>query len=351
MAGPERLITQTLVDYEPPLINGGFAGKHILSVEQFQRGDLEELFSDARKIEDAVKKRKPVGHLCEGYVLANLFFEASTRTDLSFQAAMRRLGGDVIVASNGVQFSSVYKGENLPDTIRAVGCYADVIVLRHPDIGSTYIAARALDKLNEKTGTVTTLISGGDGIGEHPSQALLDLFTIEYKKGTGPVIITMVGDLNNGRTVHSLAKLLAVNGFSSVHVNFVSPDQLRIPQEISEYMERAGITIYETSNLLEVLGDTDVIYWTRIQEERFPNKEEYDAIKDSFIMTPDVLAKAKPDAILMHPLPRKHEMGTEEDHEILDADPRSVYFDQMENGMYVRMALLRLVLGVKYLIP
>jgi aspartate carbamoyltransferase len=259
---------------------------------------------------------------------------------------MRRLGGQVISASNGVQFSSVYKGENLADTVRAAGCYADVIVLRHPELGSSYEAAYYLDKLNQQIDNPSVIISGGDGIGEHPTQALLDMFTIYDKKAQfDGLTITMVGDLKHGRTVHSLAKLLAIYGAANVRLCFVSPPSLAMPRSIIETLTASGMTIHEASDLNEVLGESDVIYWTRVQEERFAeNMAEFEAIKDAFIMTPPVLARAKSDAILMHPLPRKHEMGTPADHDILDEDPRAVYFEQMENGMYIRMALLAKVL-------
>jgi aspartate carbamoyltransferase catalytic subunit len=259
---------------------------------------------------------------------------------------MRRLGGDVIAASNGVQFSSVYKGEDLSDTVRAAGCYADVIVLRHPQVGSSYEAAYYLDLLNAQIDNQSIIISGGDGIGEHPTQALLDMFSIiNLKQSLDNLTIMMVGDLRHGRTVHSLAKLIARYEAEGVKVCCVSPPSLKMPPAIIETLQANDITPYETDNLMEVLGEVDVIYWTRVQEERFQNDPgAYDAIKDDFIMTPDVLAQAKADAILMHPLPRKHEMGTQTDHDILDADPRSVYFEQMENGMMVRMALLAKVL-------
>ena len=268
---------------------------------------------------------------------------------MSFQSAMRRLGGDVIAVSNGVRFSSMYKGENLSDTIRATGCYADVIVLRHPEIGSSYEAGYYLDLLNGRIDNPTVAISGGDGIGEHPTQALLDIFTIfDQKKSLDHLTITLVGDLKHGRTVHSLAKLIAYYDARAVRLCLVAPEKLAMPAEITTLVKSHGMTVCETDNLMDVIAETDVIYWTRIQEERFGDDGEYATMKDRFIMTPDVMAKAKSDAILMHPLPRKHEMGTREDHDVLDADPRSIYFEQMENGMFVRMALLVKVLRGVY---
>ena len=333
--------------YIPAPINGDFVGKHILTVDQFARKDLQILFDATFSIKKRVRQRdRGLREICAGSVMASLFFEASTRTDLSFQAAMRRLGGDVIGASNGVQFSSVYKGEDLPDTVRAAGCYADVIALRHPKVGSSFEAAYYLDKLNARIDNPTVIVSGGDGIGEHPTQALLDLFTILDQKGRiDHLTITMVGDLRHGRTVHSLAKLVARYGAEGVKLCFVSPPSLRMPPTILELLTTTNIQTYETTDLMEVLAESDVIYWTRVQEERFQeNPAEYEAIKDDFIMTPAIMMDAKADAILMHPLPRKHEMGTRDDHDVLDEDPRAVYFEQMENGMFVRMALLAKVL-------
>ena len=336
-------------NYHPPAINGDFAGKHIITVEQFDRADLDIIFDATWKIRRAVYRgERGVPDLCANKVLANLFYESSTRTDLSFQAAMARLGGRVIGASNGIAFSSVYKGENLADTVRAAGCYADAIVLRHPHVGATYQAAYYLDRLAEQLPEgKAVLISGGDGIGEHPTQALLDLFTlIDAKGGVDGLNITLVGDLKFGRTVHSLAKLLGLFEAPSTTLHFVSPPTLKMPDDILNFLDTRSIQYHETDDLYEVLGSSDVIYWTRVQEERFDDPAEYEAIRDSFVMTPDVLAQARKDAILMHPLPRKHEMGTPADHDILDADPRTIYFREMQNGMFVRMALLAKVLGV-----
>lgn len=340
---PERFLEA----YTPQKIEGDFTGKHIISVDQFERRDLQILFDATASIRRRLKQQdRGLLELCAGKLMATLFYEASTRTDMSFQAAMRRLGGEVVAASNGVQFSSVYKGENLADTVRAAGCYADVIILRHPSVGSSYEAAYYLDRLREQIARRPVLISGGDGIGEHPTQALLDMFTlIDFKHEIDGLTITMVGDLQNGRTVHSLAKLLARYQVQDVRLCLVSPAGLRMPRPIVDFLVESGLDTYETDNLYDVLGESDVIYWTRVQEERFKNLAQYEAVKDSFIMTPAVLQQAKPDAILMHPLPRKHEMGTPADHDALDADPRSVYFHQMENGMFVRMALLAKVLG------
>jgi aspartate carbamoyltransferase catalytic subunit len=334
--------------YSPPKINGNFTGKHIITVEQFTHPDFQIIFDAAKSLRERVANHDPaLVNLCSGRLMASLFFEASTRTDMSFQAAMRRLGGSVVSASNGVQFSSVYKGENLADTVRAAGCYADIVVIRHPSVGSSYEAAYYVDRLNDRIVTKTTVISGGDGIGEHPTQALLDLFTIvDLKKGGDNLTITLVGDLLYGRTVHSLAKSIALYGLKHVKLCFVSPPSLRMPDTIIDFLHARNIEVYETSDLSEVLGESDVIYWTRVQQERFAKQADYDAISQNFIMTPELLNQAKRDVILMHPLPRKNEMGTPADHDILDTNPRAVYFQQMENGMFVRMALLANVLGI-----
>ncbi|MFW5748995.1 MAG: aspartate carbamoyltransferase [Chloroflexota bacterium] len=344
-----RQTAQFLHLYQPPAINGDFTGKHIISVEQFQRADLDTIFEASRSLRERVARRDPdVVRMCSGRMMASLFFEASTRTDMSFQAAMRRLGGSVVSASNGVRFSSVYKGENLADTVRAAGCYADVIVVRHPEIGSSYESAYYIDRLNERIFTPAVVISGGDGAGEHPTQALLDLFTIkDLKDGPDNLTITLVGDLLYGRTVHSLAKLIALYDAKDTTLCFVSPPSLRMPDTIIDFLTKHNVEVFETDDLYEVLPRTNVLYWTRIQQERFARQADYEAVRDNFIMTPAVLNQAPRDVILMHPLPRKHEMGTPNDHDILDQNPRAAYFQQMENGMYVRMALLAKTLGVE----
>jgi aspartate carbamoyltransferase catalytic subunit len=334
--------------YTPHPIQGNFKNKHIVTVEQLEKPDMEALFATAADFRSRVERGdRSLVQLGAGKVMATLFYEASTRTDMSFQAAMRRLGGEVIGASNGVQFSSVYKGEDLADTVRAAACYADVIVLRHPEVGSSYQAAYYLDLLRGQFVRQPVVISGGDGVGEHPTQALLDLYTIiDLKHSLDGLTVTMVGDLRNGRTVHSLAKLIARFETSGTRLCLVSPNLLRMPQSIIDYLHAHRIELMETSNLHDVLDQSDVIYWTRVQEERFEDRAEYEAIRDDFIMTPDVLSNAKADTILMHPLPRKNEMGDALDRDGLDNDPRAAYFRQMENGMYVRMALLAKVLGV-----
>jgi len=304
-----------------------FYGKHILSVSQFDKVDLETIFEVAEEMR-AMVERVGSFDLLKGKVLANLFYEPSTRTSSSFIAAIQRLGGSVIPINN-VQFSSVAKGESLPDTIRTLECYADAVVLRHPEKGSAALAARHATK---------PIINAGDGPGEHPTQALLDLFTIREEMGRiDGLTVTMVGDLKYGRTVHSLSKLLAVY---DVKLNYVSPDILRMPADLVAELAAKGMTQQEFSELETVLPESDVLYVTRIQKERFENPTEYDQVKDSFIITPETLTQAKSRMIVMHPLPRVGEISME-----VDDDPRAAYFRQMEYGMYVRMALLALVLG------
>ena len=207
--------------------------------------------------------------------------------------------------------------------MRATGCYSDVIVLRHPELGSSYEAGYYLDLLNDRIDNPTVVISGGDGIGEHSTQALLDMFTIyDQKRSLDNLTITLVGDLKFGRTVHSLAKLIAYYDACNVKLCLVSPENLAMPAEITALVRRHGIDLFETEALMDVLASSDVIYWTRIQEERFDDPTDYARIKDHFIMTPGVLAQARADAILLHPLPRKHEMGTRADHDVLDDDKR-----------------------------
>jgi aspartate carbamoyltransferase len=306
---------------------GRFYGQDILSVSQFNRDDLEYIFGVAEAM------RTMVAHigtfdLLKGKILANLFYEPSTRTSSSFVAAMERQGGSVIPI-NEVRYSSVSKGESLPDTVRTLECYADVIVLRHPETGSAAIAAQAARK---------PIINAGDGIGEHPTQALLDLFTIREELGTvDGLTVTMLGDLKYGRTVHSLARLLSL---FNVRVNYVSPDILRMPADLVAQLRTNNLPQSEHNALNPVLAETDVLYVTRVQKERFENMDEYESVKGAYVISPETLRRAKAKMALMHPLPRVGEIAPE-----VDCDPRAAYFRQMEYGLYVRMALLAMVLG------
>ncbi len=266
--------------------------------------------------------------LLQGKILANLFYEPSTRTSSSFMAAMLRLGGQVIPINN-VQYSSVTKGESLPDTVRTLESYSDVIVIRHPEVGSAAIAAHYSSK---------PIINAGDGVGEHPTQALLDLFTISEALGTiGGLKIAMVGDLKFGRTVHSLTKLL-VN--YPVEFVFVSPEILRMPKDVLDVVNSTGHSYQETEDVHDCISDVDVLYVTRVQKERFTDLAVYEEVKDHYVVDPALMSKAKERMIVMHPLPRINEISY-----AIDNDPRAAYFDQMRNGMYIRMALLAAVLG------
>ena len=304
-----------------------FYGKDIISVSQFSREDLEYIFGVAKEMR-AMVERIGTFDLLKGKILANLFYEPSTRTSSSFFSAMERLGGSVIPI-NEVTYSSVAKGESLPDTIRTLECYADVIVLRHPEVGSSALAAEYARK---------PIINGGDGIGEHPTQALLDLFTIKEELGrVDGLTVTMLGDLKYGRTVHSLARLLSL---FVVRLNYISPDILRMPAELVKKLEAKGVSQKEYSTLETVLAETDVLYVTRVQKERFENLDDYEKVKGAYVITPDTLKQSKDEMIVMHPLPRVGEISLE-----IDPDPRAAYFRQMEYGLYVRMALLAMVLG------
>ena len=304
-----------------------FYGKDILSVSQFSRGDLEYIFGVAKEMR-AMVERVGSFDLLKGKILANLFYEPSTRTSSSFTSAMERLGGSVIPI-NEVRYSSVAKGESLPDTVRTLECYADVIVLRHPEQGASAQAAEHARK---------PIINAGDGVGEHPTQALLDLFTIVEELGKiDGLVVTMLGDLKYGRTVHSLARLLSQ---FVVRVNYVSPEILRMPPGIVEELKAKGLPQAEHTTLDAVLPATDVLYVTRVQKERFEDLEEYEKVKGAFVITPETLKEAKDQMIIMHPLPRVGEISMD-----VDSDPRAAYFRQMEYGLYIRMALLAMVLG------
>jgi len=304
-----------------------FYGKDILSVAQFTRQDLTYIFEVADEMR-AMVERVGTFDLLKGKILANLFYEPSTRTSSSFTSAMERLGGSVIPI-NEVRYSSVSKGESLPDTVRTLECYADVIVLRHPEVGASALAARYARK---------PIINAGDGIGEHPTQALLDLFTILEELGRiDGLTVTMLGDLKYGRTVHSLARLLSLY---AVSLNYVSPDILRMPPELIDEIRRKGVPQEEHADLESVLPHTDVLYVTRVQKERFEDLEAYERVRGAYVLTPETMTRAKEQMIVMHPLPRVGEIALE-----VDDDPRAAYFRQMEYGLYVRMALLAMVLG------
>ncbi|MBI4702594.1 MAG: aspartate carbamoyltransferase [Deltaproteobacteria bacterium] len=304
------------------------AGQDILTVAQFGRPLLGHIFQRADEMKVMVERAGGCD-LLRGHVLACLFYEPSTRTSASFIAAMERLGGSVIPITQGVQFSSVSKGESLPDTVRTLEQYADVIVLRHPDVGSAKVAADY---------AAVPVINAGDGAGEHPTQALLDLFTIREELGAiDGRRVAMVGDLRHGRTVHSLTRLLLQY---DVSLRFVSPDTLRLPMALMNELIDQKRDVRETHDVADVIADADVLYVTRIQKERFADLAHYEEVKDLYEITPEIMRQAKEKMVVMHPLPRVGEI-----HYAVDADPRAAYFRQVKKGMYVRMALLAMVLG------
>ncbi len=301
--------------------------KDALRADQFTAGDIDLILERAETYAAALQSKKELDEL-RGKVLATLFFEPSTRTRLSFEAAMHRLGGRVLSVSEA-KSTSASKGESLHDTIRTVDGYADAIVIRHPEVGAADVAARA---------TAKPVLNAGDGAGEHPTQSLLDLYTIRKEQGkVDGLTVALVGDLKHGRTVHSLATLLSQVGVSFL---FVSPDALRMPRDVVERVQAKGVAFRETDDLARALQECDVVYMTRIQRERFADPAEYDRLKDAYVLTRASLTKAKPSITIMHPLPRVNEIAVD-----VDDLPGAAYFRQSANGVPVRMALLALLLA------
>lgn len=301
-----------------------FTNRDIVSIRGFTREEIDYIFEVSRLMEPLAEKGSD---MLRGKVLAELFFEPSTRTMLSFQTAMYKLGGNVIgFAEPGV--SSVWKGESLADTVRVVENYSDVIVLRHPLEGAARLAAEYAK---------VPVINAGSGAEEHPTQAFLDLYTIlKYKGRIDGLSIILMGDLRYGRTVHSLAYALSLY---DVDLHLVSPDLLKMRKEVIEDI-KGHIKVTEHRDLMEVLPDADVLYVTRIQKERFPDLGEYEKVKGSYVIDLNVLRKARNDLIVLHPLPRVDEIAVE-----VDSTSFAKYFEQTRNGVIVRMALLALVLG------
>lgn len=298
--------------------------KHLTSTKQLTRDDMDAILAVAKDMEAVLDSGG--NDLLKGKVLASLFYEPSTRTRLSFEAAMHRLGGDVITA-DGLQFSSLYKGETIEDTMSVVSQYADIIVMRHPEQGSADRAASA---------ALVPFVNAGDGPGQHPTQAILDMYTIFKERGTlDGIKITMVGDLMYGRTVHSLSFLLGL--YNDVTFTLVSPEELKMPEKVTSFFDERGITYVETESLEESL-EGDIVYMTRIQQERFADKSEYDRLKNAYILE---AAHVKDKGItIMHPLPRVNEITTD-----VDVLPNAAYFRQARNGVVARMALLAMLLG------
>ena len=323
----EKLFNLEEMKREPKFKNGWYQ-KDILSVNQFDKAGLSYIFTRAEEMAEMVDIAGSCD-LLKGYVQACVFYEPSTRTSSSFIGAMERLGGSTIPITQGIQYSSVSKGESLVDTMLTLEKYADIIVLRHPEIGSAAQAAKYAS---------VPIINAGDGAGEHPTQALLDLYTIRKEFGRiDGLKVAMLGDLRNGRTVHSLTKLLENY---DVSLRYVSPDTLRLPLNLMNDLINKGIDVRETDRMEDIISDVDVLYVTRIQKERFTDMALYEEVKNYFEITEEVMTHAKKDMIVMHPLPRVGEI-----HYKVDRDPRAAYFRQVRNGMFVRMALLASVLG------
>jgi len=302
-------------------------GRHYIEPLNLSVEETEELFRRAIDIE---KKPADYRDLCRGNILATLFFEPSTRTRLSFEAAMLRLGGSCLgFAEPGS--SSAAKGECLADTIRTVACYADAIVMRNPKEGAALLASRWSE---------VPVINAGDGGHHHPTQTLTDLLTIRHLRGKiGNLNVGFCGDLKFGRTVHSLTG--ALSRYENIKMVFISPNELTIPAFLkSQALKKNNISYIETDSLDKVIGDLDVLYMTRVQRERFFNEEDYIRLKDSYILNMEKMAMAKKDMMVLHPLPRVNEIDLE-----VDGDPRAMYFKQAKYGMYVRMALLAAILG------
>jgi len=306
---------------------GRLRSKDVLRSDQFAVDEIDWILETAQRFESAIDAGEVLDTM-KGLVLATLFFEPSTRTRLSFETAMHRLGGSVITVAEASS-SSAAKGESLHDTIKTVEGYADVIVLRHPQIGAAAEAAAATER---------PVLNAGDGAGQHPTQSLLDLYTILKEQGkVDDLTIALAGDLRNGRTVHSLALLLANY---DVKLLFVAPEALRMPPEIVDGVKAAGGDVGETADLGEALREADVLYMTRIQRERFDDPAEYERLKDAFVLRREMLDAAKPNVTIMHPLPRVNEIVPD-----VDDHPGAAYFRQSANGVPIRMALLALVTG------
>ena len=295
--------------------------RHVMSPLDFTTDELEQLFDLAADIE---KNPQKYAHKCDGKKLATCFYEPSTRTRLSFESAMINLGGQVIGFSDAGS-SSASKGESVSDTIRVISCFADICAMRHPKEGAPMVAA-AHSRI--------PVINAGDGGHQHPTQTLTDLLTIRSLKGRlDHFTIGLCGDLKFGRTVHSLIRALV--RYEDIHFVFISPEELRVPDYITDMLKEMGISYEENTSLEDTIADLDLLYMTRVQKERFFNEEDYVRLKDFYILNKQKMELAKPDMLVLHPLPRVNEISVE-----VDDDPRAVYFKQVQYGVYVRMALI-----------
>lgn len=302
--------------------------RSVIDILDLSTEEVEELINTAL---DIIENGEKYAHKCEGKKLATLFFEPSTRTRLSFESAMYELGGHVIGFSDA-NSSSASKGESVSDTVRVVSCFADIIAMRHPKEGAPLVASMK---------ATVPVINAGDGGHNHPTQTLADLLTIRREKGSfDGLTIGFCGDLKFGRTVHSLINALA--RYTGVKFVLISPPELVLPSYIkTELLDAKGLSYYETSSLEEVMPELDILYMTRVQQERFFNEQDYIRLKDSYVLTPDKLKTAKKDMCILHPLPRVNEISI-----AVDDDPRACYFKQVLNGKYMRMALILKLLGV-----
>ncbi|MBE6709730.1 MAG: aspartate carbamoyltransferase [Ruminococcaceae bacterium] len=303
--------------------------RSLFDINELSPAEIDSLIATAN---DMMANPAKYAHVADGKKLATLFFEPSTRTRLSFEAAMMELGGNVLGFSEA-QSSSASKGESVADTARVVSCYADIIAMRHPKEGAPLVAAM---------NATVPVINAGDGGHNHPTQTLADLLTISREKGRlDNLVVGFCGDLKFGRTVHSLIN--AMVRYPNVKFVLVSPNELRLPDYVkTDVLEANNVEFVETSDLMEVIGDMDILYMTRVQHERFFNEEEYLRLRDSYILTPDKLKDAKSDLCIMHPLPRVNEIST-----AIDSDPRACYFKQVLNGKFMRAALIMMLLGLE----
>ena len=302
--------------------------RHLMSPLDFSVEELDKLLDLANDIEAHPEK---YAHKCDGKKLATCFYEPSTRTRLSFEAAMINLGGQVLGFSEASS-SSASKGESVADTIRIISCYADICAMRHPKEGAALVAAN---------NSSIPVINAGDGGHQHPTQTLTDLMTIKSLKGRlDNITIGLCGDLKFGRTVHSLINALL--RYDNVKFVLISPNELKVPEYIIENIQKAGAEYKEVNKLEDVIGELDILYMTRVQRERFFNEEDYIRLKDSFILDKKKMSMAKDDMLVLHPLPRVNEISVE-----VDKDPRAAYFKQVQYGVYVRMALILKLLEVE----
>ena len=303
--------------------------RHLIDPLDFSRAETDRLLTLAEKI---IADPAEYAHKCDGKILATLFYEPSTRTRLSFESAMMRLGGKVLGFASGDN-SSAAKGESVADTIRMISGYADIAAMRHFKEGAPFVASQY---------SQIPVINAGDGGHQHPTQTLTDMLTIRRSRGEiSGVTIGLCGDLKFGRTVHSLVKSLV--RYENIRFVLISPEELRMPGYIlKEVIEPSGHPYREVRDMEEVMGSLDILYMTRVQRERFFNEEDYVRLKDSYILTPEKMALGKPDLAVLHPLPRVNEIATE-----VDRDPRAMYFQQARNGVFVRMALILTLLGLE----